>query len=836
MPIDPEKPLLPLSQSRTEPRARGSAGFPRPPEPYAKAEQLQKLGPKFTRLERLLNRDGAGLELRADPSGVAPERILVLEVNGSLSAFLNAAQKVDGLDFIAEQELVDAEDEEEHTLYLFIPDEGALRQIVSLWKRWENGKPFQKGLTPWREVFDRLADVRPWGPKDRLEGSDAERLRAAIEGREPGTQVRLEIELAPFHTKDAAEQAEREVTDFVRGQGGRVVHQARISEIAYHGLLADVPVETVQSALEHTPDGLAGSAPILHIRPQSLANAVRSEDMADGKAVEEPQPKAPPIAALIDGVPVSEHSALEGRLSVDDVFGLEGVEPEHRSHGTAMASLITRGDLNENEPCLPRLLHVIPVLGEYEEFPQDRLIIDVIWQAVISMKEGSDAAAPDVLIVNLSLGNSNQPFQKIPSAWARLVDQLAYKYGILFIVSAGNVDDYITLPTIKNSAELEDADDLTVSKDTLRGVAARMANRRVFAPAETLNGLTVGAANSDSEPTVEFPPQREPYIGFQFSNPSSALGPGIGGATKPDLLMPGGREHLTYKGSGDSLIVGFSGPRRGAGLKVAAASRRGIADQLGFSGCTSGATALATRTCHRIHDALEEAYGENFTSRPTAERAALLKALIGHSAAWNQSSADLIREIVGPADSKYHTRQRDNIRRFLGLGWADSDIALSCVDDRATFWACGEVNTEEQAVFAVPIPACIDGQAVPHRVSATIAWFSPVHAGRQAYRGVRLEILKPEALGTLGVQNSKHQPDEKQSHRGTLVSRQWVGEKAPNLAGQDSFELRVQRKPDQGIQIDEPVPFGLAVSMEMAGAVQLYNQVRARIAPRVRIT
>jgi hypothetical protein len=44
-----------------------------------------------------------------------------------------------------------------------------------------------------------------------------------------------------------------------------------------------------------------------------------------------------------------------------------------------------------------------------------------------------------------------------------------------------------------------------------------------------------------------------------------------------------------------------------------------------------------------------------------------------------------------------------------------------------------------------------------------------------------------------------------------------------------TIALTVQRDPDQGTAIDEPIPFGLAVTLSMPGVVEIYEQVRARI-------
>ena len=56
-----------------------------------------------------------------------------------------------------------------------------------------------------------------------------------------------------------------------------------------------------------------------------------------------------------------------------------------------MASLIIHGDLNQGEPPLPRPLYVgrsSGPRGAGERTPGDRLIVDVIHQAVRRIKEG----------------------------------------------------------------------------------------------------------------------------------------------------------------------------------------------------------------------------------------------------------------------------------------------------------------------------------------------------------------------------------------------------------------------------------------------------------------
>ncbi len=106
---------------------------------------------------------------------------------------------------------------------------------------------------------------------------------------------------------------------------------------------------------------------------------------------------------------------------------------------------------------------------------------------------------------------------------------------------------------------------------------------------------------------------------------------------------------------------------------------------------------------------------------------------------------------------------------------------------------------------------------------------TPVRPGRQSYRAVRLSLLEPAELPVLGVSATSGQPDANQIKRGTVLSRRWVGNRAPAVVDGMTAKLIVQREPDQGTTIDDAVPFGLAVTLSMPGVVELYDQARLRL-------
>ena len=117
MASDPTKPLLRLTPDQSRQRPAGQQKFPRPPESFPRDRQQATFAPKFDRLAQALARDPGGLELRADPAALAPERLLVFEVRGSVNNFAAAVQRVPGLELIDEEEL-GSDDDKEPVAYL----------------------------------------------------------------------------------------------------------------------------------------------------------------------------------------------------------------------------------------------------------------------------------------------------------------------------------------------------------------------------------------------------------------------------------------------------------------------------------------------------------------------------------------------------------------------------------------------------------------------------------------------------------------------------------------------------------------------------------------------
>ena len=777
------------------------------------------------------------LELRADPAGLAPERLLVFELTGNIQNFVRAAAHVPGLEFIDAEDLEGDEEDKNPSLYLMVPNSAALRQMVSLRNRFQASQALPEGLGPWRDLFEQLRDLRPWGPQDRASPEDIEIL--AQERADARGMVRMELELV---FRDSEAGIEADALDAVAAGGGELVTRTRIEGAKYHALLVDVPQAELQRVMARGQEGLVAAESVMHIRPQSALHITVVEAQEGVAPAPAPLPEGDPIVALFDAVPLTGHPRLDGRLSVYDPFGLEPLAVGLRVHGTAMASAVVHGDIaGAAMPTLRRRVFFLNVMfapqapNQDKRFP-DRLPADLFHEAVVRLKDGADPAAPSVIVISASLGDRNKPFTRRMSGWARVIDYLSHRYGLLFVISAGNhIDDLVT--DNMTSVEFEALDVGEKARAALRASAAAMAHRRILAPAESMNALTVGALHSDNIPTGPLPASTfDVWLDTGLCTVSSGLGPGISNAVKPDVLAPGGRHHVRLLPNGAGHLLRPIGKNSSllGGILVAAPPAPPAYDPntTGRSVGTSIAAAITTGVAARVHEALEAAY-DDFLAIPDSQRAVLLKALLVHCARWT-AARDLIIEVIGPTDNKFAVRQKDNVRRYLGYGAIDMGMVLDCATDRATLWAVGRLQRGESHTFSVPLPAVMSGNPQLHELSATIAWFAPPRVGSTSYRGVRLKIVEPsESVALFAVKASGNQPDSNQVHRGTVIHRRWEGTKAAALAIDSTFELMVQREPDE---IDDLTPYAVVTTVTMPGVAEVYTQVRDRIGIKPKVS
>lgn len=864
----PDFPLLPLPALEIASPQPGSGFPPTLPRHPQRARQAERLGPVFDRLASVFAGRRDPVELRDDPASLAPERVIVFEVAGSISDFAAACRKVPGLEYLAEQDtefepdddfwVVDTRKETKGQrrddkavggrLYAAMPDLRALRELLSLWERHQGRLEAEDGRKAWFDLFKLLRVLRPWGPVDRISDAAREDFLIDLES-DPESRVSLEVELWYRESELQRERARRNLAGVVAQAGGSVVHQASIAPIGYEAALVRLPREEVQRVIDREPVHLVVSDDIMFVRPQSLGFPQPARRRAStGAAPGGPLPARdePPIVALLDGVPVQRHRLLDRRVIIDDPDGLDARSlVSARYHGTAMASLIIHGDRNQLDTPLSRLIHVHPVMfaphsGSEERFRPDRLLVDTVYRAVMRMKEGVGGArpsAPEVFIVNLSLGDTRRPYAGWISPWARLLDHLAHRYGILFVVSAGNIKQPLPVSGFDTMTGFEDAEASAREDAVLDGLGEQRSQRTLLSPSEALNVVTVGASHDEAPGGglggMGTGPLVAPYVNGALPNISSAMGLGHRKVIKPDILMPGGREHVLASPQGGQLQLRPGNPGSRFGIRAAAPDAAGGLDSETNTGGTSVAAALTTRAAHQLYDALmAPENGSVLADAEPEHRAVVVRALMVHAARWDESVASKLGKLYGPQGRGTHVARLDNVARLLGYGVPRIEEVMTCMAHRATMVGYGRIESGQMAVCRLPLPPSLSRVHVPRTLTVTLAWFSPVNVRHLAYRMAKLEVTGGFAA-EFGTSREKTQPSDRSIPRGTLFHQRYHGEEAVRFVVDGHVALRITCKEPAGA-LDAAVRYGVVFTIEAGEGVPIYKEVRQALAVRAR--
>ena len=793
--------------------------------------------------------------LQAEAHDLVPEDVVVLETVGTVDKFIRAVERVSGMEWLAEVEQEEIPPDDDFfalnkrgqqrpgktlrgRVFMVFANQTALRQMLSLWDDWQSNNRLTQGLRKWEDLFQQLRDVRPWGVQDRLlETGILDDWQERVEyGQEV---VPCEIEL--WYRRNSADRrvARNRVAALVDELDGRVINEAHIEEIAYHTLLARIPIAQVHplfESLDHEVN-LVKCEHVQFLRASGQMSCSLPDDHRerDSQALTEAEPVGVPVVALFDGLPLQAHRRLQGRLIIDDPDDFERDYPAAtRRHGTAMASLILHGDIASGDAALPRPLYVRPILQQgsrdwrnhTETVPEGGLVVDLIHRAVRRLFDGEGhvaPVAPQVTVVNLSIGILDRPFDQFLSPLARLLDWLAWRYQVLFVVSSGNRTQTIELP----SGEPDN------QEQVIRSIAADARHRRLLSPAEAVNVLTVAGLHEDE--STDPPPLgwSDPYTTAGLPSPINAQGMGYHRGIKPDLLAPGGRvvvqRACNAGGQTDALEVctRLSAPGQ---LVASPGVNPGDQNAMWHTRGSSNATAMVSRACSWLYDLVEELRGE-----PTGEvidsipRAVWLKTLVTHGSEWGAAGTALTSILRNTNNSRQF---REYLTRLLGYGAMNIDRVRECTARRVTALSAGALCEDESHIHRLPLPPSLNGLRGYRRLTITLAWLSPVNPRHQGWRRADLWFAPPQTH----LQVERKQADWRAVQRGTLQHEILEGEEAGVFVDGDSLEIQVSCRASAGA-LDDEVPYALATTLEIAEEldIDIYDEVRSSVyAARVR--
>ena len=780
-----------------------------------------------------------------------PELVVVIEVARSVDAFLDSVENIEGFEFLFEDADDRVPDDDFHllrkprgaeeyrrtastslasTVYFVFTDAAAVSDLLSMWTQFKEA-PSLRLPRPWRQVFTRqVEDVRAWGPKDRLTQSLNDAVQAAEWERLE--QISVEVELWYRRDPGSRDEARRRVRDRTEACGGTVVNECVIEGIDYHALLVELPVGEVKSFFSENPGDLVSATQVMHLHRSTQTTVRRLDAVGESPGVtsDAPAPTGSPRIALLDGLPLSNHDLLAGRLIIDDPDERElSYQALHRRHGTAMASVIIHGDLSAARDALSRPLYVRPILeapdrdDDPERYPTTELVCDVLHRAIVRMCQGegdSPPVAPSVRLVNISIGDPDRHLARRVSPLARLLDYLADRYDLLFVVAAGNHPQPI-------SYEPQTGD---LRTDLRRTVADDLLDRRLLSPAESINALTVGALNSDRSDAVVTAANRVEPADAGSPALYSAVGRGFARSVKPEVFAPGGRQ-IYAEGFDEGQPVRTLRPIDnvviGPGVLVAQPGSAGSTVSAEYWRGTSPATAHVTRFASDVLDRLEFLQADRGDDVvPDESLTVLTKALVVHAASWGEPMTwETDAGVSG-------TERRRGLSRLLGYGRVSPSWLFTDAPHRATLIATDVLSTNEQAFFEIPLPEGLRSSTHWRRLRLTLAWFSPINSRHQSYRRARLALVIPATSRTL-LEVGRAEVHNDAAVRGTAQHELLEGTDAPVFDDGDRFGVSVTARAGAGAPGDN-TRFALVATLEtgIEAGIAVREQMRERVRVR----
>ncbi|EME3972284.1 S8 family peptidase [Vibrio fluvialis] len=852
------RPHLTFRKSTKKPFS-GTA-FPNKVETPNLILQANRLTPKIQKVEKAFAEYAM---LTGSTDGLVPEKVLVLEIAGEVARFGSVLSKVPGFEFLA-QELQESnyESEEffrldkgkkkpvERTAYLAMSSQDGLKRLLAFWEQ-HKSQGLPAGKKALGNAFNQLIDLRVWDVKDRLDIRDSdgysiltdwkERIEY-IESSGDDALIPFEAELWYRGTETIRRASEQRLSRAISLSGGNITRRYVMPEIGYHTVIGNLPVSSVSKILSDFGSDIAlmQCDDVMFFRPVGQCTVVGEEEdsvQEEHTFYESESLSISPVVALLDGLPLENHEALRGRIIVDDPddyeSGYDG-EPKAQIHGTSMASLIIHGDLNypSNVP-LPQPLYVRPIMQlglpdfnnvRYEGVPEDELPLDLVHRAVKRMKEGEAGqppTAPNIKVINLSVGERQRLFDRKMSPWARMLDWLSYKFDVLFVVSAGNMTNDIQLSITES--EFNQCSDEEKESHFFKALARQQPERRMRAPAEAINALTVRSSHDDGC-DGPFPLA---FLDFTqkggMPSPINPISLGRRNSIKPEVMMPGGRQLYRQKSILESeplLLSVANSSTLSPGVKSAHPGSSGSLNSYLYSAGTSNAAALTSRRLGFLYETLTDLKSMGNLPQNGFD-SVLLKAMLCHGAQHHPEAKNFLSSEL---KTKLNSRTFNSIvNQFVGFGAVDEQRIHGCISSQATMIGTGLASHQESHTFTFPLPGCLAASTDSRRLVVTVAWLSPINVNHNEYRGAQLQInAEQDKLKLGGSENYHHH-----LKHGTVDHRIFEGNKAAAFIHGDDLSIEVKCNLRAGFKESGlEVPFAIIATLDSPNLqLPIYDEV-----------
>jgi hypothetical protein len=332
-------------------------------------------------------------------------------------------------------------------------------------------------------------------------------------------------------------------------------------------------------------------------------------------------------------------------------------------------------------------------------------------------------AARGCRVVNLSLGDKlHIPFADgRVSLWVAELDALARELDLVIVVSAGNAGSPSGAPWGPRHDSI-----LTSYPAYLTDPTNRLLDPAIAANLVTVGALAHGNGLRD-DPTDGV--QVQAITATDEPSPITRSGPGIGGAIKPEFCDYGGT--LVFNGHVNKLMRGADWASAGV-LTLNDDYLKSL-----FTAAT-GTSYAAPRVAYKA--AL-------LAGRFPRASANMIRALLAVSAELPVAAIKRLQPAFAPGDTLVPA-----VRQCLGYGVPNENRALASEETRVILLADRqEMDLDQVAVFAVPLPAEFRQTKGRRSIRVALAFDPPTRHTRQEYLGTRMSFhllrgLSPEEI------------------------------------------------------------------------------------------
>ncbi|MER1051136.1 S8 family peptidase [Pseudomonas aeruginosa] len=730
--------------------------------------------------------------------------VLKLKYDGALTF---ASLTAHGLEFISQ---------EDKQLCVVFATEAGLAQFADHL----NKLGVLDAVLTYKQILEAIAGIEAWSAEDRMSWA------LTHIGLPQDAVFKLDVELWPLEVANHPNRI-RLTTAFehwLEGVGIRRLDRVNLDSLLMYRV--EVSQDQAQMLLNHRDVRLVDLIPATGISVQQLTRDIN----ALPPEIPPPVMGASRVCILDSGIN-GNHPLLRPAMAESASFVDEEGEADLAGHGTAVAGVALYGDVEACEAgnfwrpqfwiYNGKVMKRCPQTGNavYNEHSLEASLT----QAVEHFVELG------CRIFNLSLGNSNAPYDGMHvRGLAYILDVLARRHNILFVVSTGNFcgSDNPAVPL--NSWRDEYPEYLLMEQSS------------IIDPAPAMSVLTVGsiARHNATADTQRFPEihQLSPASENQPS-PFTRHGPSVKGAFKPDLVATGGNLACPMRPAGGQ----WRQVERGLGV---------LTFNHEFVGRTifkevSGTSLAAPYITHLAARLLNE--------YPTSSANLLRAMLVNQAYLPDEVATTFSKDFKKAYKEGQNTHNRDAARDVAGYGEVSESDLFRSSDNTVVLLSEQSIEKDSSQFFELPLPADFLRTGIATReLTVTLAYSPAVRTTRVEYLATQISFRLVKGTSLDEVQKHFNQVNKadaetrnddavpnrdisaQQRSRGTVQSSRWTFKRRNPDEKWFVVVVRQDREWNHPDVLDEE-PYALVVTVADRDNenAQLYTQIQAVIAQQV---